>query len=365
MNVSWNKDIKDLIKLSSSSSFFRSHHSALGLDKEEDWLENIMDKYHLDSVASPFGQDNINIEPVSNQAIERLRSCFSKGDMLNSAKNLEESFTDPDRIKFNVVVHYPVQFECLRAALGYKRKEFQKALTSSHRWFSSGGQTNTDFYKSDNGKYIAKCISPLEFENFQANALFYFKYIFSTISTNKDTFLSKILALVEIKYGKEDKKYLVIMEGITYGMNASDHTKTYDLKGSKMNRFLKTNIKNKTNLDTNFLLERNGDPLVLQMPPEMDFFAILERDVGFLKEQNIVDYSFLIVINKQDRVVKVGIIDYLRKYDFRKAIENKFKKMRNFGQDPTIVEPDRYGERFLESMHRYLVIKSHVSLTDK
>lgn len=66
-----------------------------------------------------------------------------------------------------------------------------------------------------------------------------------------------------MRVGKEEKKYVMIMEGITFGLKINEHIKIFDLKGSKMNRFRRTNIRANTNLDTNYLLERNGDPLVV------------------------------------------------------------------------------------------------------
>ena len=363
--MSWTRPAKDLVQLSATAAVGQFQGARVeSLARADLGNGHVMGKYHLDSVAvSNRGMSSdLKIELIPDQTVDKLRHHFSRGEVLNRARNLDEKFSDPGETKYGLVVHYPVQFECLRAALGYKRHEFQRELSASHKWFSSGGQTNTDFYKSDNGKYIAKCISSLEFENFQSIASNYFRYIFSVVCANKDTFLSKIVAVVEMKHGKEDKRFLVVMEGITYGMNVNDSTKTYDLKGSKMNRFLKTNIKSKTNLDTNFLLERNGDPIVLQMPQEVDFFSVLERDVSFLRDKELIDYSLLLVVNKQDKVVKVGIIDYLRKYDIKKKIEHNLKKIKNFGQDPTIVNPSIYADRFLETMHRNVIAKSHQSI---
>lgn len=94
------------------------------------------------------------------------------------------------------------------------------------------------------------------------------------------------------------------------------------------------------------------------MPLDIDFFSILERDVNFLKDKDIVDYSLLLVLHKQDNCVKVGIIDYLRKYDLKKKIEFGLKKIKNFGQDPTIVNPSQYAERFLDFMRKCIIAKN-------
>ena len=367
IDIQWNKKIKELVKFN-SKPIFSSAEDQLKMYENDDILRpselDIHSKYNLDkphAKTKTAASGDLKPDLLPKTIIERIISHFMKPEVHANMKILSDVFEAPQETKYNIVVHFPIKFECLRIALGYKRKEFNKALAESHRWASSGGQTNSDFYKTDNGRFIAKCISSLEFEMFLQNALHYFKYVFSSVCSNKETFLSRVLSLVEIKVGKEEKKYLTIIEGITFGMKLNEFVRIYDLKGSKMNRFRKSNIRTKTNLDTNYLLERNGDPIVLQMPVGMDFFATLERDVNFLKDRDIVDYSLLLVLQKQDRVVRVGIIDYLRKYDLKKRIEHGLKKMRNFGQDPTIVNPTQYGDRFLQMMKTCIVAKHLVS----
>jgi len=51
---------------------------------------------------------------------------------------------------------------------------------------------------------------------------------------------------------------------------------------------------------------------------------------------------------------KLGIIDYLRIYDFEKQLEHVSKKLIK-GATPTIVSPDQYKERFQKAMKRYFM----------
>jgi hypothetical protein len=358
LDIHWNVDVKELVKFNTHPTLLNNIQEPTRVEGEELTKENnIYTRYHLDEPNKP-PLPSLNAEPLVKGTIDKIYNYFCRPELHSNMKYMSELFKEPSKVKYSVTIHYPVQFEALRIALGYKRKDFNKTLLASHRWLSSGGQTNADFYKSDNGRFVAKCISSLEFENFQQNALHYFKYMFSTICSNKETFLSKILAMVEMKVGKEDKTILMVMEGITYGLHTNENMRIFDLKGSKMNRFRREKIRTKTSLDTNYLLERNGDPLFVQMPAGMDFFAILERDVNYLRDRDIVDYSLLLVIQKGDLKVKVGIIDYLRKYDFKKKIEFGLKKIKNFGQDPTIVNPSQYADRFLQFMKNCIVPKS-------
>lgn len=358
INVAWTRDVKDLVKFN-SLSFFNNNEQNGMMGEADEWVTktDVFGKYHLDRLYKKQATPKFEFEPLTRNQIDRIASQFSKTELHHSMRQLSDILREPDRMKYSVVIHFPVQFECLREAMGIKRQEFIRAMSASHRWYSSGGQTNTDFYKTDDGRFIGKCISALEFENFQQNAQGYFKYLFSCICSNKESFLSKVLAVVEMKVARDDKKYLMIMENITYGLRMNEFIRVFDLKGSKMNRFRKSENRTKTNLDTNFLLERNGDPIVVQMPTGVDFFEILERDVNFLRDKDIVDYSMLLVVHKQDHIVKVGIIDYLRKYDLKKRIEHNLKKIKNFGQDPTIVNPQQYSERFLQFMRTCIVAK--------
>lgn len=358
VNVVWKSEIRDLVKFNSMPIFDHSEDDLSVIVDSNEWStkSDVFGMYHIDR--RPNTIDHLNCEPLSKAVVDRIMSLFSKQDLHSNMKQLSDIFREPSKTKYSVILHHPVQFECLRQVLGHKRSDFVRALAASHKWLSSGGQTNSDFYKTDNGRFIAKGVSALEFENFQQLAQSYFKYVFASAFNNKETFLGHILAVVEIKVGKEEKKYLMIMENVVFGLKMNEYIKVFDLKGSQMNRFRKSNIRTKTNLDTNYLLERNGDPIVVQMPSGIDFFKILERDVAFLRDKGIVDYSMLLVVHKQDRVIKVGIIDYLRKYDFKKKIEHGFKKIKNFGLDPTIVNPDQYADRFLRFMRTCIVPKS-------
>jgi hypothetical protein len=61
---------------------------------------------------------------------------------------------------------------------------------------------------------------------------------------------------------------------------------------------------------------------------------------------NIIDYSLLAIVNQKEKTVRFGIIDYLQMYTLVRQFENKFKKVVNMGQDPTIMAPRGYRRRF-------------------
>lgn len=384
INIVWNRPLKDLVQFNkipeipklSEFKMVKDSHGPVFSNLRSDLGKTKTFQTHRDEIISKYGlissmqlivkdrkQQQVKGIPLSMLFLDKIVGYFCNKEVQTNMRQMADIIKEPTKMKVSIVAHYAVQFEFIRAALGYERGEFIKEIQASHRWFSSGGQTNSDFYKSDNGRFIGKCVSEQEFENFQQkNALNYFKYIFSTVASNKESFLSKVLGLYEIKVNKEERKYMILMEGLTYGLSGADNIKVYDLKGSKMNRFRKTSLKSSTSFDTNYMLDRNGDPIVLQMPQGLDFFEIIDRDVSFLKEKDIVDYSLLAAVDQNNMIVKVGIIDYLIKYDWKKKMEHQLKKIKNFGLDPTIVNPSQYADRFVEFMRRCFIVRHHKSV---
>jgi len=82
-------------------------------------------------------------------------------------------------------------------------------------------------------------------------------------------------------------------------------------------------------------------------------FAI-HNDTLFLQRLRIIDYSLLLIIDKKNHLIRLGIIDYLRKYTFDKKMESKYKEMVS-GIKPTIVQPIFYKNRFRDSMSQYFM----------
>ena len=150
----------------------------------------------------------------------------------------------------------------------------------------------------------------------------------------------------------------------------------YDLKGSKINRFVQQQMKKpgKVLLDTNFLDDFNGEPLFFDINVFQMLQNALKNDSQFFKEQDVVDYSLLIIFevdnnnssnnnnNKNEikeeknyKLIRLGIIDYLRKYTWDKQLESYSKKFINGFNNPTIINPESYSQRFMEKIQRYFV----------
>lgn len=69
---------------------------------------------------------------------------------------------------------------------------------------------------------------------------------------------------------------------------------------------------------------------------------------------SIIDYSVLLIINTDTHTLRVGVIDYIQQYTLYKLLETTFK--RALGKDdPTIISPFDYKERFLRALNKYFI----------
>jgi len=193
--------------------------------------------------------------------------------------------------------------------------------------------------------------------------------------------LAKILGAykIKLKYSKSNKienVYIILMENLFYGKNDNETNntiKSYDLKGSKSNRYIsKKDLKmNQVLPDTNFKIDFNGEALVL----EKNMFELLRvaihNDSLILSKMNVVDYSLLLIIDENETInneinmenknnfniktIRLGIIDYIRKYTWDKQLEHVGKVIINRLQPPTIVNPNNYKDRFKNAIDKYFI----------
>ena len=81
----------------------------------------------------------------------------------------------------------------------------------------------------------------------------------------------------------------------------------------------------------------------------------ITNDSFFLFKNNVVDYSLLCIIDKERKLVRIGVIDYVQQFTIDKFFEYRFKQLVNMGADPTIINPEQYKNRFKEAISKYFV----------
>jgi len=138
--------------------------------------------------------------------------------------------------------------------------------------------------------------------------------------------------------------------------------------------------------DGDLLTITKGLPLTLTEEAKRLLDAALIRDTTWLASMSIIDYSLLIGVEGESgfggegSVVKsidnsnyyldpaadrgnlppgiliCGIIDYVRRFDIVKRIENQVKAVTQLATnvEPTVVEPGRYSGRILDSLAKYI-----------
>ena len=155
----------------------------------------------------------------------------------------------------------------------------------------------------------------------------------------------------------------MMMENLNYGFNDEQkEIKSYDLKGSTINRYIQKKEKklkdNTVLLDSNFKKDFNNEPI----PLEKDLYGLLlvsvYNDTLFLSKMGIVDYSLLLYIkdtNDKHSLIRVGIIDFIRKYTWDKRLEHFVKTIINGFNSPTIINPNDYKERFISAIKSYFI----------
>jgi len=265
-------------------------------------------------------------------------------------------------------------------------------LLKSISWSDvSGGKSKAGFYKSIDNKYVLKCINKYEFKMFLEAGFQYFHHIAKYFFHRMPSALAKILGAYKIKKknlkaNKVETYYILLMENLFFNKeNKTKSIRTYDLKGSRSNRYIvKRDVKeNQVLPDTNFKIDFKGSPLPLEKNIAELLKAAVHNDSLVLCKMNVVDYSLLLIIDenieetntvsiineKNDKdstkdifhinesnikTIRVGIIDYVRKYTWDKQLEHVGKFIIN-RLEPTIVDPKMYRLRFIKTMNNYFI----------
>ena len=85
------------------------------------------------------------------------------------------------------------------------------------------------------------------------------------------------------------------------------------------------------------------------------FFKIaIANDSLYLSKHSIIDYSLFAIIDPVQKTIRVGIIDYIQQYTLEKELESYVKQTIS-KEDPTIIPPEQYKQRFRQAMEKYFI----------
>ena len=170
------------------------------------------------------------------------------------------------------------------------------------------------------------------------------------------------------------------MENLFFEKDNQDNIRCFDLKGSRANRYISKKqtreIEGQVLQDTNFKEEFKGEPIPLGRSVHELFRAAIHNDSLILSKMNVIDYSLLLIIDyswgqknenkfeefkidknfvRQVKSIRVGVIDYARKYTWDKQVEHMGKSLMVGQGGPTIVNPQYYKDRFKEAIDSYFI----------
>ncbi|KAL9646006.1 hypothetical protein ABK040_000446 [Willaertia magna] len=300
--------------------------------------------------------------------------------------SVDESFTFRDLgIEFRVFC--PTVFQHLRYMFKVSELEFKRELTCETGPFTrigSAGKSGAFFFCSDTSKFLLKSVTEEELTTVLELLPYYHRHV----QKNPYTFLSNFYLLFEITT-KQYRRVFIVMNNVFY-TPLTIHRK-YDLKGSTAGRIASESEKKKKSPILKDLDIGPGD-IKLNLDLKLNFYRRIEKDIRFLQENDIMDYSLLLGVHshkertaeesqllrrlklphKNDtqfngiyknccsssdgqEIYFFGIIDILQKFNSRKQVEKVVKsgmhslkaKIVNRTKERVSVEkPFKYGQRF-------------------
>lgn len=295
--------------------------------------------------------------PPSSDGQKAASSKTQRPDPVN--RHIELQFSD-NTAKFYCRVCFADEFIRLRRLVFPDGEErYIRSLSRCFTWLARGGKSGSSFCKTQDDRFILKQMSRYEVQSFGEFAPRYFDYVADACAQNRPTALAKIVGIYKIGYqnsrtGAALKQDLLVMENLFYARNV---TQIFDLKGSARNRLVSTSGKRVEDLvlmDENLLKASVDSPLYVFPHSKAVLTSAITQDTQFLAKEWVMDYSLLVGCDETTNELVVGIIDYIRTFTWDKMLEMVFKK-NIIGAMPTVVPPELYRRRFLESMDRYFL----------
>ncbi|KQK10843.1 putative 1-phosphatidylinositol-3-phosphate 5-kinase FAB1D isoform X1 [Brachypodium distachyon] len=262
--------------------------------------------------------------------------------------------------KYTVVCIYAKQFYELRKICCPSELVYISSISRCKLWNAQGGKSKAFFAKSMDDRFIIKEIKKTEFDSFLKFGIEYFKHFgVSQVSGNPtSTCLAKILGIYqvkEIRNGKETRTNYMVMENLLFGHNI---LRRYDLKGALFSRYV-ADLQNPESvlLDQNFIEDMRTMPIYIEGKAKNFLERAIWNDTSFLCRMNVMDYSLFVGVDKQNKELVFGIIDYLREYTWDKQLESWVKTSLVVPKNlsPTVISPKEYKIRFRAFMSQYFL----------
>ncbi|NXD32238.1 PI42C kinase, partial [Spelaeornis formosus] len=197
----------------------------------------------------------------------------------------------PSHFKFKE--YCPQVFRNLRERFGIDDQDYQVSLARSPpRWAGSGRR----LLLSADRTLVLKELSSEDVADVHGLLSHYHQYV---VQCHGHTLLPRFLGMYRVSVDSEDT-YLLVMRNL-FSHRLPVHRK-YDLKGSLVDREASDKEKGKelpTLKDVDFL--NKNEKVFVEEEQQRDFMDKLKRDVEFLVQQKLMDYSLLLGIHEVER----------------------------------------------------------------
>ncbi|XP_015670248.1 phosphatidylinositol 5-phosphate 4-kinase type-2 beta [Protobothrops mucrosquamatus] len=201
----------------------------------------------------------------------------------------------PSRFKFKE--YCPMVFRNLRERFGIDDQDYQNSVTRSAPVYSdSHGRCGVRFLTTYDRRFVIKAVSSEDVAEMHNILKKYHQFI---VECHGNTLLPQFLGMYRLTVDGVET-YMVVTRNV-FSHRLTVHRK-YDLKGSTVAREASDKEKAKdlpTFKDNDFLNE--GQKLHVGEECKKNFLEKLKRDVEFLAQLKIMDYSLLVGIHDVDR----------------------------------------------------------------
>uniref|UniRef100_A0A8C0VIQ2 1-phosphatidylinositol-5-phosphate 4-kinase n=1 Tax=Cyanistes caeruleus TaxID=156563 RepID=A0A8C0VIQ2_CYACU len=201
----------------------------------------------------------------------------------------------PSRFKFKE--YCPLVFRNLRERFGIDDQDYQNSVTRSAPVNSdSQGRCGARFLTTYDRRFVIKAVSSEDVAEMHNILKKYHQFI---VECHGNTLLPQFLGMYRLTVDGVET-YMVVTRNV-FSHRLTVHRK-YDLKGSTVSREASDKEKAKdlpTFKDNDFLNE--GQKLHVGEDSKKNFLEKLKRDVEFLAQLKIMDYSLLVGIHDVDR----------------------------------------------------------------
>ena len=205
------------------------------------------------------------------------------------------------------------------------------------------GKSGSYLIWSQGSRYLAKSLQPGEISTAKRMMADYPKHLHN----NPDSLLVRILGLLRIEEPGRTPKYFALMRNVAPPHPARNLF--FDLKGSTYGRRAKPSESIKKDVD---FIDGGYSLLSPTTKLKLGTLTQLHRDVAFLRQYDVIDYSLFCGL-ESDGAWCGGIIDIFTRYNSKKRLEKWV--IGSLHNNISCQDPHIYSRRFVEFIERCLI----------